>query len=306
MSLALLRAAPHSRTAVPGALELRSPLQPPVPPRGGRPQQCPAKEAAPLAAAATHPGSRLGFDLLPQLASSLARPGSEAADVPVLRSSSGAGTQTSTSGREFLDFPAREGAQGRGQPPLIRVRLAVPYRVHSRQMLCIGGSQIPFGWSFLSIAKVPMSWHPDDVWVAEVSSSSQRLPSRLPGEQACQSAAVQIELPPKSRIEYKYVILEEQVRLCWAAPGCSAQQLLSAGAGRQPGRPAGLDQAGEHGCRGCGHLLVQDPAGRAARREDHSEADGHRRLAAGRQSCVHHALRSAHGGFPAGHLLQEP
>jgi hypothetical protein len=52
------------------------------------------------------------------------------------------------------------------------VRLAVDYRVHSRQMLCIGGSQIPFGWSFLSIAEV--------------------------------------ELPAGTKVEYKYVILEEQ------------------------------------------------------------------------------------------------
>ena len=34
-------------------------------------------------------------------------------------------------------------------------------------MLCIGGSQIPFGWSFLSIAKVPMTWSDGDIWTAE-------------------------------------------------------------------------------------------------------------------------------------------
>lgn len=45
--------------------------------------------------------------------------------------------------------------------PCRSVRLAVEYRVHSRQMLCVGGSQIPFGWSFLSIAKVcGCSWDP--------------------------------------------------------------------------------------------------------------------------------------------------
>jgi hypothetical protein len=70
--------------------------------------------------------------------------------------------------------------------PAYRVRLAVDYRVHSRQMLCIGGSQIPFGWSFLSIAKVPASWNPGDVW------------------------AVEVELPAGTKVEYKYVILEEQ------------------------------------------------------------------------------------------------
>lgn len=53
-----------------------------------------------------------------------------------------------------------------------RVRLSVHYRVHSRQMLCIGGSQIPFGWSFLSIAKVPMTWNQGDVWICEVSAAS--------------------------------------------------------------------------------------------------------------------------------------
>jgi hypothetical protein len=55
------------------------------------------------------------------------------------------------------------------EKPLVRVRLSVHYRVHSRQMLCVGGSQIPFGWSFLSIAKVPMTWNQGDVWTCEVS-----------------------------------------------------------------------------------------------------------------------------------------
>ena len=54
------------------------------------------------------------------------------------------------------------------QKPLVKVRLSVHYRVHSRQMLCIGGSQIPFGWSFLSIAKVPMTWNTGDIWTCEV------------------------------------------------------------------------------------------------------------------------------------------
>ena len=54
------------------------------------------------------------------------------------------------------------------QKPTVRVKLSVHYRVHSRQILCIGGSQIPLGWSFLSIAKVPMTWTPGDVWVCEV------------------------------------------------------------------------------------------------------------------------------------------
>lgn len=72
------------------------------------------------------------------------------------------------------------------QPITAKVRVSVRYRVHSRQMLCVGGSEMPFGWSFLSIAKVPMIWSPGDIWTAEV------------------------ELPAGARIEYKYVILEEQ------------------------------------------------------------------------------------------------
>ena len=60
-------------------------------------------------------------------------------------------------------------AEPQGDPVLVRVRLSVHYRVHSRQMLCIGGSQIPFGWSFLSIAKVPMVWTEGDLWTTEVS-----------------------------------------------------------------------------------------------------------------------------------------
>lgn len=87
------------------------------------------------------------------------------------------GTSTS-SGRaagqaEVIQFPKRsESAAGpRKDPPLVRVRLSVNYRVHSRQIICIGGSQIPFGWSFLSIAKVPMVWNQGDIWTAEVLSS---------------------------------------------------------------------------------------------------------------------------------------
>jgi len=72
------------------------------------------------------------------------------------------------------------------EPRMVRVRLSVDYRVHSRQMLCVGGSAIPLGWSFLSIAKVPMSWEPQDRWVVE------------------------FELAAGSKLEYKYVILEEQ------------------------------------------------------------------------------------------------
>lgn len=38
------------------------------------------------------------------------------------------------------------------------------------QILCIGGDRIPFGWSFLSIAKIPMTWETGDVWTCEVGA----------------------------------------------------------------------------------------------------------------------------------------
>lgn len=69
---------------------------------------------------------------------------------------------------------------------MVRVRLSVHYRVHSRQILCIGGSQIPFGWSFLSIAKVPMTWNTGDIWSCEVSPPPR--PAR-PSKPHCVSVA---------------------------------------------------------------------------------------------------------------------
>ena len=92
------------------------------------------------------------------------------------------GTSTS-SGRaagqaEVIHFPRRSETEAgpKKDPPLVRVRLSVNYRVHSRQILCIGGSQIPFGWSFLSIAKVPMVWNQGDIWTAEVTAFAQSAP----------------------------------------------------------------------------------------------------------------------------------
>lgn len=80
--------------------------------------------------------------------------------------------QASPSSASSLQFPGRREAEAvpQEEPPLVRVRLSVHYRVHDRQMLCIGGSQIPFGWSFLSIAKVPMTWTEGDLWTTEVCS----------------------------------------------------------------------------------------------------------------------------------------
>lgn len=60
---------------------------------------------------------------------------------------------------------------GMEEKPRVRVRFSVPFRCHSRQMLCVGGSQYPFGWSFVSIAKAPMTWNPRDIWTAEVCGS---------------------------------------------------------------------------------------------------------------------------------------
>jgi hypothetical protein len=69
--------------------------------------------------------------------------------------------------------------QAEKEKPLVRVQLSVQYRVHSRQMLCVGGSQIPFGWSFLSIAKVPMTWNQGDVWTCEVKAPAALLLYRM-------------------------------------------------------------------------------------------------------------------------------
>jgi hypothetical protein len=54
------------------------------------------------------------------------------------------------------------------QPQRIRVRLSVRYEVTRRQMLCVGGDKLPFGWSFMSIAHVPMTWNPGHLWTVEV------------------------------------------------------------------------------------------------------------------------------------------
>ncbi|GFR41722.1 hypothetical protein Agub_g2473 [Astrephomene gubernaculifera] len=80
----------------------------------------------------------------------------------------------------------RASANGREAAPTVRVKFSVHYRAHRHQILCIGGSQLPLGWSFLSIAKMPMAWNPDDKWTCEV------------------------EFAAGQRIEYKYVVLEEQ------------------------------------------------------------------------------------------------
>lgn len=102
------------------------------------------------------------------------------------------------------------------QKPLVRVRLTVHYRVHSRQILCIGGSQIPMGWSFLSIAKVPMTWNSGDIWTCEV------------------------ELQAGQRIEHKYVILEEQDWAPIVNEDAQGVVDISYRTGTEPGRPPDL------------------------------------------------------------------
>eukprot|EP00210_Caulerpa_lentillifera_P002265 g2175.t1 len=102
-------------------------------------------------------------------------------------SSSSATGGTGGSQDRIPEIQKPDSVEKKPPPAMIKVRFCVPFRCHSRQMLCMGGSQFPFGWSFVSIAKLPMTWNPNDLWTAEVY------------------------LPLGMRLEYKYVILEEQV-----------------------------------------------------------------------------------------------
>ncbi len=119
--------------------------------------------------------SHLSLEVSPQLASSIFDRSGELNE-----------SAPSTSGRPpssvpYVQFPVRQSAeQGQGQRPhMVKVRLHVHYRVHSRQVLCIGGSQLPFGWSFLSIAKFPLAWNPGDLWSTEVKALIIRLTSSV-------------------------------------------------------------------------------------------------------------------------------
>lgn len=141
------------------------------------------------------------------------------------------------------------------QKPLVRVQLSVHYRVHSRQMLCVGGSQMPFGWSFLSIAKVPMTWNQGDIWTCEVRLLSgtwagSSLRSRL---SLAHVSSMQLLLPAGQKVEYKYVILEEQVRngiRCWCRSSRSppSQRWPRLCTHAPPDVDSGLDQDRESGC----------------------------------------------------------
>lgn len=70
--------------------------------------------------------------------------------------------------------------------PPVRVRFKLQYRCHSRQMLAIAGSMAPLGWSFLSIARNPLRWKEGDYW------------------------NIELDFPVGARVEYKYVVLEDQ------------------------------------------------------------------------------------------------
>lgn len=239
-----------------------------------------------------------------------------------LRSTRGPASWRHTAPLDHYTRREEEVEPRRAEPPLVRVRLHVHYRVHSRQMLCVAGSAIPFGWSFLSIAKVPMSWAPDDLW------------------------GVEVELLPGTKLDYKYVILEEQDWTqqvgrslgfrgrCHASAGAPAwiahsgsalvsqePPLLEVPAAARPARGAVAPcnspcmpshiwkslkgtaclpprrLAGERGRRGAGAVLIpygaRDlPPGRPA----HHQADGHCCLAARPQPPA----QRAHGGGAGG------
>ncbi|WZN61536.1 CBM20 domain-containing protein [Chloropicon roscoffensis] len=77
-------------------------------------------------------------------------------------------------------------AKNNARTPQVRVRFQLQYRCHSRQMLAVAGSMAPLGWSFLSIARNPLNWTEGDWWTIELN------------------------FPEGARIEYKYVVLEDQ------------------------------------------------------------------------------------------------
>lgn len=89
---------------------------------------------------------------------------------PVVAASSESGADGPLQKQDFNQFLQFGPYQKESGTPkrTVRVLLSVPFRCHSLQMLCIGGSQFPFGWSFVSIAKLPMTWNPTDIWTAEV------------------------------------------------------------------------------------------------------------------------------------------
>jgi hypothetical protein len=139
--------------------------------------------------------------------------------------------------------------------------------------------------------------------------------------------AAQVDLPVNSRIEYKYVILEEQARLHGVALGCPrgagpagaevAPQRVARGS--RVGQPvsraacAGLDKAGERGRGGGGDIHLPHAARQPARRADHPEANGHCGMAARPEQGGAGPIRGAPLGpgrpcssAHAGHALGRP
>lgn len=99
----------------------------------------------------------------------------------------------------------------------VSCRLSVKCRVPMKQILCVGGGSLPFGWAFTSIAAVPMTWNPGDIWTLDVRSHLPLffcvavLRCSTPGDDSL--ACTQVDLEVGEKITYKYVILEEQVRV---------------------------------------------------------------------------------------------
>lgn len=137
--------------------------------------------------------------------------------------------------RRQQSLPSRFG----NRTPVVKIKLSVHYRVHSRQILCVGGNQLPFGWSFLSIARVSFNLRSNagsgvpglplpaaasplrcaclrDGNAAVAQPPCPRLPQVpmrwTPGDVWVWEG----EFAPGTDVEYKYVVLEEQswTRLC--------------------------------------------------------------------------------------------
>lgn len=150
----------------------------------------------------------------------------------------------------FISSPAHK-----SERPLIKVHFNVAYRCHSRQLLCMGGSQFPFGWSFVSIAKLPMTWNPRDRWTAEarhailIRNASMGLPGLL-----ADGYEVRVQV----------------------------RHLRRTGEDRRDSKLwnyyLGVDQSARRGQRGSsrGHLQERQGCKSAARRSENSKADGHR------------------------------
>ena len=211
-------------------------------------------------------------------------------------------------------------------------------------MLCIGGSQIPFGWSFLSIARVPMAWSPGDVWTAELDLP---LGVRFPFFFFRVFFSLRVfvfefffllfltflflflfSLPlfqntpkksnnKKARVEYKYVILEEQD---WTkhesadAEGIVSRQSISLfslfpflffeGREREKNDSQKMTSSTKKKKKNAGRVRVPQPGRRGRRRRPgrrpHPAKDGDRRLATGSQQSRAGPFGGRGGGLGEG------